>query len=300
MKEVYYCYICECQKKPQRLPVLCGTKGGIDHMMVHGYNREGYKVEPLPTSQKRITSFSNLVTTVDYDVFKRLFMRWIVYCQLAFAILENDYFRELLTFLNAGLASLLPRAAVTLRRWIMDEYADHKERLKDELRHARSDIHLSFDMWTAPNGIAILSIYGHWIGPSGARQSKLLAFRRVFSKHTGEHQGEIIIGVVKEYEIEQRIGFLIGDDIASNDAAVHTILRRLYPNLSTRDRVSRRLRCLGHAVNLCASALILGSGKKGGDKDLDRRAAKGDLEGCGEIWRGRGPVGRLHNIVQYI
>lgn len=87
MKEVYYCYICECQKKPQRLPVLCGTKGGIDHMTVHGYNREGYKVEPVPTSQKRITSFSSLVTTVDYDVFKRLFMRWIVYCQLAFQTL---------------------------------------------------------------------------------------------------------------------------------------------------------------------------------------------------------------------
>lgn len=70
--------------------------------------------------------------------------------------------------------------------------------------------------------------------------------------------------------------------------------------ISESDRVSRRLRCLGHVVNLCASALILGSGKKGGDKNLDRRAAKGDLEGCDEIWRGRGPVGRLHNIVQYI
>jgi len=168
-------------------------------MSVHGYSGEGYKVEPVPTSQKRITSFISLVTTVDYDVFKRLFMRRIVYCQLAFAILQNDYSRELLTFLNAGLASLLPRAAVTLRRWIMDEYVDHKERLEGELQHARSDIQLSFDMWTAPNGIAILSIYGHWISPSVTRQSELLALRKVFNKHTDEHQGEIIIGVVKEY-----------------------------------------------------------------------------------------------------
>lgn len=72
----------------------------------------------------------------------RLFMRWILYLQLAFAILENDFFRELLTFLNAGLATLLPRAAVTLRRWIMDENVGHKERFKGELPHAQSDIDL--------------------------------------------------------------------------------------------------------------------------------------------------------------
>ena len=105
---------------------------------------------------------------------------------------------------------------------------------------------------------------------------------------------------MKEYGIEQRIGFLIGDNIVSNDVAIYTILRRLYPSLPMRDRISRRLRYLGHIVNLYTNALILGSGKKGGDKDLDRRAAKGNLKGYDEIWRSRGPVGRLYNIVQYI
>jgi hypothetical protein len=64
-KEVYYCYICECEKKQQKLPVLCGTKGGIDHMMVHGYDRDGTKVEVLHTIQRRSTLLSNLVTTVN-------------------------------------------------------------------------------------------------------------------------------------------------------------------------------------------------------------------------------------------
>lgn len=299
-KEVYYCYLCESERKPQKLPVLCGTKGGIDHMVVHGFDREGNKVEKAPATQRRLTSFATMVSTYDYDKFKRLFLRWIVYCQLAFAMLENDYFRELVAFLNIGLAGLLPRAGVTLRRWIMDEYAEQKEGVKAELRLAKSDIHLSFDMWTAPNGIAILSVFGHWISPSGTRQNKLLAFRRVYSKHTGEHQGEIVISVVREYEFEDRVGYIIGDNISSNDAAAHTILSRLYPGLSLEDRTGRRLRCLGHIVNLCANALIFGGGKKGGDKELDRLANKGDSEGCDELWRGRGPVGRLHNIIKYI
>ena len=299
-KEVYYCYICECEKKQQKLPVLCGTKGGIDHMMLHGYDRDGARVEGLRNGLKRSSLFSNLVTTVNYDVLKRLFIRWIVYCQIAFTILENDYFRELLTFMNASLADLLPRAASTLRSWILDEYAEHKKRVQHEIGLAQSDIHLSFDMWTAPNGTAILSIYGHWISPAGKRINKLLAFRRVYNKHTGEHQGEMIVEVSKEYGIEHRIGYLIGDNITSNDVAVHTVLSRMYPELSTKERMNRRIRCLGHIVNLCATALILGKGKKSGDKQLHQKVTRGDSEGCDEIWRGRGPVGRLHNIVQYV
>jgi len=56
--------------------------------------------------------------------------------------------------------------------------------------------------------------------------------------------------------IEQRIGCLIGENIASNDVALHTILRYLHPNLLARDRVIRRLRPLGHIVNIYASALV--------------------------------------------
>ena len=73
-KEVYYCYICECEKKQQKLPVLCGTKGGIDHMMMHGYDRDGARVEGAHTGLKRSSLFSNLVTTVNYDVLKLLFI----------------------------------------------------------------------------------------------------------------------------------------------------------------------------------------------------------------------------------
>lgn len=223
-----------------------------------------------------------------------------MYCQIAFTILENDYFRELLTFMNASLADLPPRASSTLRLWIMDEYAEHKKRVQHEIGLTRSGVHLSFDMWTAPNDTAILSIYGHWINPEGTRMNKLLAFRRVYNKHTGEHQGELIVEVFKKYGIEHRIGYIVGDNITLNDVAEHTVFSRMYPKLSTMDRNSRRIRCLGHIVNLCATALILGNGKKSGHKELHGRATRGDSEGCDEIWRGRGPVGRLHNIVQYV
>jgi len=99
----------------------------------------------------------------------------------------------------------------------MDENVDHKERLKNERQHVQ----------IAPNGIAILSIYAHWICPTP--QNELLAPRRLFKKHTGEHQGEIISGIRKEYGIEKRICFLTGNNIEWNDVAVHAILRHFTP-----------------------------------------------------------------------
>lgn len=40
----------------------------------------------------------------------------------------------------------------------MDKYVDRRAALKDELSEAISDIHLSFDLWTAPNYMSILGV----------------------------------------------------------------------------------------------------------------------------------------------
>jgi len=153
-------------------------------------------------------------------------------------MLENENFRDLLACLNKSVADLLPRARATLRKWVMEEYLAQREILKEELAQAISSIHLSFDLWTAPNYIAILSIYGHWISPSGQRMNKLLAFRRVFGKHAGENQAQIVLEVLRELRIQDRVGCLVGDNAAVNDTAVSAILGGLHPTLSKKQRFS--------------------------------------------------------------
>ena len=77
----------------------------------------------------------------------------------------------------------------------MDAYVVGKAAIKHELTEAITDIHLSrlsFDLWTAPNYMSIPGVYGHWISPAGQRMNKLLAFRRVFGKHAGENQAQIV------------------------------------------------------------------------------------------------------------
>lgn len=93
----------------------------------------------------------------------------------------------------------------------------------DELSRAISNTNLPFDVWMAPNHLAILSTYVHWFSSSGKRIIKPLAFRRVVGKHAGENQAQIVLGVLEELEIRVQIGCLVGDDAAPNDTAVSAI-----------------------------------------------------------------------------
>ena len=106
--------------------------------------------------------------------------------------------------------------------------------------------------------------------------NKLLSFRRVFGKHAGEHQAQIVLEVLRELQIQDRVDCLVGHNAAVNVSAVFAILGSLHPTPTRKQCSAFRIRCLGHIINFCAHALISGKGKGEGDQ-----------------------VGRLRDIVKY-
>jgi hypothetical protein len=65
-------------------------------------------------------------------------------------------------------------------------------------------------------------------------------------------------------------------------------------------RNARRLRCLGHVINLAAKAFLFGTEYDAFEKDIKSTKEKSELLQELKLWRKRGPVGRLHNIITYI
>lgn len=302
-KDVYYCYLCEHEKRCQQLFIVNGNGRTLSHLEdVHRVDRETgeRKADPLPRGRLSSQSFANLCSSYDYDEFKRLLVRWIVYCFIAFRMLENTYFRELISFLNHSIGDLLPKAASTIRAMVKEEYDKQKQVVVDDLSGAQSKIHVSFDLWTSPNYYAIISVYGHFIDRRGRRSSRLLAFRRLHGSHGGENQASALLDVIDEYGLRYKVGYFMCDNAKSNDKAVSAVLRQLFPGMQQRQILARRLRCLGHITNLAARAMILG---KNAGKALDRvngQVRKGAFEAVDQFWRGRGAVGRLHNLIRYI
>lgn len=126
------------------------------------------------------------------------------------------------------------------------------------MRTSISNIHISFDMWTSPNDLAMLSVFAHYLDKDGVRRNRLVGFKRVMGAHTGENQAAIIVKILHEYDIASKTRYFTSDNASSNDSCVDNVLSMISPELSITQRKARRLRCLGHVVNSCARALLLG------------------------------------------
>ena len=125
----------------------------------------------------------------------------------------------------------------------------------------------------------------------------LLAIRQ---PHTGENQAEIIIEVIKDFKLQKHIGYFITDNAPNNDTAIAFVLEHFLPHMPEKRRLSRRLRCLGHVINLAAKAFLFGEEFDAFEKDIESVKEHSDLSRELTLWRKRGPIGKLHNIVIFI
>ena len=239
--------------------------------------------------------------TFNLERFKHLLLRWIVSCHIAFYQIENDFFRAILFYLSAGAAKQLPKASRTIRAWLMEAYSREKAELKRKLiEDTLSSIHISFDLWTSPNYLTIMSVHAYWIDLQGKRCCRLLALRRLKGEHSGENQAALLLAILKEYGIADKVGYFMLDNASVNDKAVDILLSKLKPEWTEEQRRSRRLRCLAHIINLCAQSMLVGGDAYKACQDLEVFSLEGDQKSVAEFWRKRGSLGRLHNIVKYI
>jgi hypothetical protein len=59
--------------------------------------------------------------------------------------------------------------------------------MKSRLYSARTDIHISCDLWTSPNCLPILGFVGHYISEDGQLESATLALVDIKGEHSGEN-----------------------------------------------------------------------------------------------------------------
>jgi hypothetical protein len=173
----------------------------------------------------------------------------------------------------------------------------------EELHASLSKIHLSFDLWTAQNSLAIIGVVAHYLSKDLESRTQLIAMRSIEGPHTGENQAqviaEVIAEVIEDYEIRDQLRYFVTDNAGNNDTVINSLCDLL--GLEAR---SRRLRCLGHIINLAVKAFLYGKNTESfeveiSDLDLKKLEEKHYLELLA-AWRKKGPVGKLHNIVIWI
>jgi hypothetical protein len=125
------------------------------------------------------------------------------------------------------------------------------------------------------------------------QQDLLIAFRNLYSDHTGAAQAAIILCVLDSFVISSKSHCFVGNNVSNNDSETITGLN-LHPNVNINS--DHRIRCAGHIINLIVKATIYG---KGVSKFEEALAAATPIDQF-KLHSQFGVVGKLHNFVNAV
>ena len=253
-------------------------------------------------SMQRQAAKGATVAKTKYELFKSLLLEWIVDQSIPLTAVEHESFRAFLTVLSQDVDNYLPNSADTVRNWLMTEFDRGKKEIKRQLHEDPvSRIHISFDMWTSENRLALIGIVAHYLDGKGWRnQSRLLALRKIDGAHSGENMAAYLSEVAIEYDIVGKIGFFSLDNAESNDTCLRTFLRTAHPTSTDAGIKAHRIRCFGHVVNLAAKAFLFGNNAEAFEQEHIVNVALDQQMQEREAWRKHGAVGKLHNLATFI
>jgi len=66
--------------------------------------------------------------------------------------------------------------------------------------------------------------------------------------HTGANMAEIVMKVLREYGIEEKLGYFVGDNANNNDTLVRHLAEAEVEGNRLYDASEYRLRCVGHVI----------------------------------------------------
>ena len=251
-------------------------------------------------STKRPAATTLIVPRAKMARIRELSVGYIVDSNLPFVTLESAYLQELFRQFDPDLCRQAPWGRTALRKELGDIFAQKKISLRKQLGKAITQIHISFDLWTSPNRLAFISIFGHYLDDRYLYCRRLLAFRRQIGSHAGENIAFTIKSVVRDWEINTKLGVSICDNASSNDSCLRNLYAALDASMTRADTEVRRMRCFGHILNLVAQSFLYGEDAASFELQSDAYGMLQRVEEDLEHWRAKGPVGKLHNIVKFI
>ncbi|KAI8416675.1 hypothetical protein FOFC_02988 [Fusarium oxysporum] len=198
-----------------------------------------------------------------------------------------------------------------------NSYAIHEDILRKKLQSSPAKLHLSADVWSAPNHKAFLGICVQFMqeGTKNPCQA-LLALPELPGidgpgSHSGAEQWKLLQPVIEEYGISRQLGYITGDNHGSNDVLCRLLSHFLDGRGVAWNARHRRIRCHGHIVNLCVQAFLFMDSKEAvleacrQIEEMDQASFNIDMMQGWKKRKERGwsqlsPLGKLHNTAIHI
>ena len=163
-----------------------------------------------------------LKASLDEPVLLEALITLIVVRNLSFTMVEWPEFHTFCQVLNKACEDKITTTHSTVRIKVEEAWKKHKDIVRRTLQAALSHIHISLDIWTSPNRWLLLAICAHFTSYDQKKQKALLALQKV-PGHSGEDQFLILLPVLQDYGIVQKLGAIIADNAAPNNVLCRTI-----------------------------------------------------------------------------
>ncbi len=307
-RRFWLCKVCHRKKAANtHMYDATSTSQANGHMeIIHRINKDGpivlqrkrqrtlFDVVDLDSHKPKDQALMNaFVASFEPARFQQLLIRWVACDNIPFHKLESPYFRDLLAYANSAIAESgsLPTHS-TICEWIIRSFNHHKGVVTELLSRSLSRINISFDAWSSRKFTSLLGLTVHFLDDEGKFRTFLLGLPRIEGRHSGENLADRVSEIIHEYNIESRVGYFVTDNAESNDTCLDHLGIELGFN-----KQHRRLRCSGHIINLVARSILFGTDADAFEEDCQ---AEKEIQDDITLWRARGPIGKLHNIVHWV
>jgi hAT family C-terminal dimerisation region len=198
-------------------------------------------------------------------------IEWIIDTQQPFEIVNNEKWRQMW---KIALNRPCPiNSHQTLRRRIEQEFSKCQLHMYEQLKNTAESISLSLDVWKAPNGKHILAVICHWTTEDFEDRQLVIHFGHLKGSHTGENMAKEIQEVLKNFNLEQKLLAICGDNASNNPTLcrhIHRLLKQKFVDstkkLAIPGNEQRKLmlfkgdesfiRCLAHVLNVVAKSML--------------------------------------------
>ena len=102
-----------------------------------------------------------MIIKIKAELVRSILIQWIIYMHIALSIIKNEYFETFLRSMSPTFELVIPKVGNIICNWVLDIFIIKKQYIHKNLRINKSQINLTFDLWTSPNSMTLLSIVGH-------------------------------------------------------------------------------------------------------------------------------------------
>jgi hypothetical protein len=222
--------------------------------------------------------------------FRALLLQWVIADNVAFRKVESPHLRRLISYANPR--TQMP-SHTSISRWVAKAYEQQLGVVTETLASAITKVSLSVVLWTSGTSVALLGVVAHFIDAESKPTSILLSLPRQQDRHTGTNIAENVACIIAEYSLDRPLGFFITDNASNNATCMLTLADEF--QFSAR---ARWIRCSCHILNLVAQSILFGGNADA--LELELLGTQDEELRHMDVWRRKGPCGKLHNIVKYI